>query len=69
MLVYVELLIYLLILFGIIFPIFYCFYFLHISKASPRLTSYRLKGKNGVGRLRTPYRLKNYDIRIGYHAM
>jgi hypothetical protein len=60
MLVYVELLIYLLILFGIIFPIFYCFYFLHISKASPRLTPYRLKGKKGVGRLRTPYRLKNY---------
>jgi hypothetical protein len=37
----------LLILFGIIFPIFY----LYISKASPRLTPYRLKGKKGVGRL------------------
>jgi hypothetical protein len=55
MLVYV-LLIYLLILFGIIFPIFY----LYISKASYCFTSYRLKGKNGVGCLRTPYRLKNF---------
>jgi hypothetical protein len=40
---------------------FYIFLFLHITKASPRLTPYRLKGKKGVGRLRTPYRLKNYD--------
>jgi hypothetical protein len=46
----------LLILFGIIFPIFY----LYISKASYCFTSYRLKGKNGVGCLRTPYRLKNF---------
>jgi hypothetical protein len=40
---------------------FYIFLFLHITKASPHLTLYRLKGKKGVGRLRTPYRLKNYD--------
>jgi hypothetical protein len=39
---------------------FYIFLFLHITKASPRLTPYRLKGKKGVGRLRTSYRLKNY---------
>jgi hypothetical protein len=39
-------------------PIF--FLFLYINKASPRLTPYRLKGKKGVERLRTPYRLKNY---------
>jgi hypothetical protein len=36
------------------------FLFLYINKASPRLTPYRLKGKKGVGRLRTPYLLKNY---------
>jgi hypothetical protein len=35
------------------------FLFLHISKTSPRLTPYRLKGKKGVCRLETPYRLKN----------
>jgi hypothetical protein len=51
---------------GIIFANFiwdyisYILLFLHISKASPRLTPYRLKGKKGVGRLRMPYRLKNY---------
>jgi hypothetical protein len=36
------------------------FLYSYIIKASPRLTPYRLKGKKGVGRLRTPYRLKNY---------
>jgi hypothetical protein len=41
---------------------FYIFLFLHITKASPRFTPDRLKGKKGVGRLRTPYRLKNYVI-------
>jgi hypothetical protein len=30
---------------------------------SPRLTSYRLKGKKGVRRLTSLYRLKNY---VGY---
>jgi hypothetical protein len=39
---------------------FYIFLFLHITKASPRLTPYRLKGKKGVCRLESPYRLKNY---------
>jgi hypothetical protein len=56
MLVYVELLIYLLILFGIIFPIFYCFYIL----VRPRLTPYCLKGKKGIRRLDSSYRFKNY---------
>jgi hypothetical protein len=45
---------------------FYIFLFLHITKASSRLTPYRLKGKKGVGRLRTPYRLKNYDFNACY---
>jgi hypothetical protein len=44
---------------------FYIFLFLHITKASPCLTPYRLKGKKGVGRLRTPYRLKNYGRNDG----
>jgi hypothetical protein len=39
----------------------YIFLFLHITKASLRLTLYRLKGKKGVRRLESPYRLKNYD--------
>jgi hypothetical protein len=38
----------------------YIFLFLHITKASPRLTLYRLKGKKGTRRLESPYRLKNY---------
>jgi hypothetical protein len=43
--------------FGTIIPTylrlyFYIFIYLYISKASPRLTSYRLKGKNGyIGEL------------------
>jgi hypothetical protein len=32
----------------------YIFLFLHITKASPRLTPYRLKGKKGVRRLTSP---------------
>jgi hypothetical protein len=36
----------------------YIFLFLHITKASPRLTLYRLKDKKGVRRLESPYRLK-----------
>jgi hypothetical protein len=36
------------------------FLYSYIIKASPRLTPYRLKGKKGVERLRTSYRLKNY---------
>jgi hypothetical protein len=39
---------------------FYIFLFLHISKASPHLTPYLLKGKKVVCRLESPYRLKNY---------
>jgi hypothetical protein len=39
----------------------YIFLFLHITKASPRLTLYRLKGKKGGRRLESPYRLKNYE--------
>jgi hypothetical protein len=33
---------------------FYIFLFLHITKASPHLTPYRLKGKKGVRRLESP---------------
>jgi hypothetical protein len=39
------------------------FLFLYITKASPRLTLYHLKGKKGVRRLESPYRLKNYGQR------
>jgi hypothetical protein len=35
-------------------------FFLHITKASHRLTPYRLKDKKGVSRLESPSRLKNY---------
>jgi hypothetical protein len=38
----------------------YIFLFLYITKASPHLTLYHLKGKKGVRRLESPYRLKNY---------
>jgi hypothetical protein len=44
----------------VLLDIFFIFLFLHITKTSSRLTSYRLKGKKGVGRLRTSYHLKNY---------
>jgi hypothetical protein len=37
------------------------FLYYYIIKAAPRLTLYRLKDKKGVGRLTSPYRLKNYD--------
>jgi hypothetical protein len=40
----------------------YFFLFLYITKASPHLTPYHLKGKKGVRRLELPYRLKNYGI-------
>ena len=39
------------------------FIFLYITKASPRLTPYRLKGKKGVARLASPYRFENYGRR------
>jgi hypothetical protein len=50
---------------------FYIFLFLHITKASPRLTPYHLKGKKGVGRLKTPYRLKNYApiLKMSLHGL
>jgi hypothetical protein len=57
-------------LFFLFFPPFftlyysYIFLFLHITKASPHLTLYRLKGKQGARRLESPYRLKNYDYAI-----
>jgi hypothetical protein len=38
----------------------YIFQYLYISKASPRLIPYRLKGKKGVSRFTSPYRLNNY---------
>jgi hypothetical protein len=38
----------------------YIFLFLHITKTSPRLTLYCLKGKKGARRLESPYRIKNY---------
>jgi hypothetical protein len=40
---------------------FFFFLFLHITKVSPHLTPYRLKGKKGVRRLESPYHLKNYE--------
>jgi hypothetical protein len=40
------------------------FLYSYIIKASHRLTPYRLKGKKGVGRLRTPYCLKNYGFKL-----
>jgi hypothetical protein len=40
---------------------FYCL-FLYITKVSPRLTPYRLKGEKGVGRLTSPCLLNSYDI-------
>jgi hypothetical protein len=59
MLVYVELLIF---ANFILDYISYILLFLHISKAPPRLTLYRLKGKKGVSRLDSPYHLKNYAL-------
>jgi hypothetical protein len=41
-------------LFGQIFLYYY------IIKVSPRLTLYHIKDKKGVGRLTSPYHLKNY---------
>jgi hypothetical protein len=58
MLVYVELLIFANFIWDYIS---YILLFLHISKASPRLTLYCLKGKKRVCRLDSPYRLKNYN--------
>jgi hypothetical protein len=43
---------------------FYIFLFLHISKASPYLTAYHLKGKKVVRHLELPYRLKKYVSRV-----
>jgi hypothetical protein len=57
MLVYVELLIFVNFIWDYIS---YILLFLHISKVSPRLTLYRLKGKKGVCCLDSPYHLKNY---------
>jgi hypothetical protein len=45
----------------------YIFLFLHITKVSSRLTLYRLKGKKGVRRLESPYRLKNYGCMCPNH--
>jgi hypothetical protein len=38
------------------------FLYYYIIKMSLRLTLYRLKDKKGVGRLTSPYRLKNYEL-------
>jgi hypothetical protein len=44
-------------LFLYIYIFYFCCLLLYITKASPRLTPYRLKGKKGVGRLTSPCRL------------
>jgi hypothetical protein len=38
------------------------FLYYYIIKTSHRLTLYHLKDKNEVGRLTSPYRLKNYGV-------
>jgi hypothetical protein len=67
MLVYVELLLFATIILMYLGLFFYNFPILHITKASLHLTPFRLEGKKGVCRLKSPYRLKNYDIEQELH--
>ncbi|PWZ40071.1 hypothetical protein Zm00014a_004686 [Zea mays] len=46
----------------------YIFLYLYISKVSPRLTPYRLKGKKGVNRFTSPNRLNNYALKGRPHT-